>query len=285
MEELQVAATQVAVDTQLQLKNYIMKIQQGCAIDNQGRVRALVNAREALSALSTYSVEALIDQPTEGLIMPIDYVDGCPVINGYPIWERLEGETMEAFEVFQKYLKMIQMDCPQRSVYQLSLSTKNAVAELTQLRIINHWELRAQAYDDYVVGNRRAIQLLQQRDIEDRHAKVGKELTNLAFKYLDTHTEMLTPKVAVQILEVSTKLERSTAGMSTGAEKGADSRINVNVANQIGTAASKPVTENTVVTGDLDTDRARLTQMVNIMNNIGVLVPPPEVVIDAVSED
>lgn len=282
MEELQVAGIQVPAEVQLQLKTFISKIQQGCIVDNQGRVRALVNAREALLALGTYTTEQLIDNPTEGLIMPIDYVDNCPVIDGIPIWEKLPGETLEAFDLFNKYILMKQLDSPQRSVYKLSLSTKEEIPRLEALRLMYHWGLRAQAYDDYVIGNRVALMEMRRMDIEDRHAKAGRDLVNLSLEYISGHKEMLTPKVAIQLLDLATKLERQSVGLSGGRDA-ADSRINVNVANTIGTPAA--VVENTTVTGDISQDRERLMKVLNIMNTVGVFPEKDPVIVAEVVEE
>lgn len=262
-----------------QLKSYVTRIQSTQPIDPMGRVTALVNPQAILATGFTSSAEALIDSPPDGALLPVSYLEGLPTVEGLPIWEKLEGEKLEYYDVFKRYRNMRDAKT-QRAVFKLALETGLEVRQLEMLRQIYHWNIRVQAYDEYLAKERAVNLELRRLEIEGKHAKTAEKLYKMSADYLGEHPELLTPKLAMQMLEMAIRLERISSGMSPdnkGTIGAYQDRPTVNITNNVG-SSPQPQSQATLVTDDKEANKERLTQVLNIMNTVGLLKERPEII-------
>ena len=85
---------------------------------------------------------------------------------------------------------------------------------------------------------------------------------------------MLTPKTAIQMIEVAAKLERLSAGMAD-AKSFSNGTPQINISNNLASNGSS-ITNNSasaIISDDAQQNKDRLRQVLNIMNEIGVLQP------------
>jgi len=167
----------------------------------------------------------------------LHYAEGFPAFqNGSPFWSKLLWEPMDAYTAFEHYLqfsidtKETQGDTEIRSISalasRLSLRGYNpeqiAVAQeqFSRWSVLYYWTYRAKAYDLYrVVQHRKSLEL---RAIEttDNHYLIAKKLFQKLEVYLEDEErfwDLLTPKVAVDLLKTLTGLQRLSAGLPMGA--------------------------------------------------------------------
>lgn len=118
-------------------------------------------------------------------------------------WERMEGESIQAFNSFVEYRDMQ----PKRVVNRV----KNKSAKNWSQKY--KWVDRAKAYDDFLDEIRRKEQQKDIAKMRDRHAKVATEMLDKA----QTALAMLDPDdVSAQdiarLVDIATKLERISRG-------------------------------------------------------------------------
>ena len=272
------------IATMVKAKPYVMQLQNNQAVDGLGRVTALVNVQSIIETAFEETPEQLIDCPPIGAVMPVVYVEEIPTIYGSPIWEKLEGEDVEAYELFKKYRSMEVDDKTRRSIFKLSADSKCSIKNLELLRQNYHWSIRAHAFDVYKQQERELVLQLRQQEIEGRHAETAKQLYDKATQYLLKHEDMLTPKTAIQMLETAAKLERLSAGMADGRRNtyGTEAPA-INITNNLGDKAVAE-SQNTVITQSVDQNKERLMQVLNIMNSIGAL-KQEDTIVDVEVED
>ena len=272
-----------------QTRKYVTQIQNDIAVDGLGRITALVNAEAIIQTGLTTSVDEMADNPPPGVIMPVVYTEDIPTIYGIPIWEHLEGEPLDHYDLFKQYRNMRREEKAQRNVYRLSLVTGIPVVQLELLRQVYHWQQRVQAFDAYEAQERAIVLALRQQEVEGRHATVAKDLFNIGAEYLRTHKDMLNPKTAIQMMDLAIKLERISAGLADGRiSNGTSNAPTVNITNNVPNAQTASINTNigtgTGSTGDLDADKQRLAQVLNIMHTIGALDTTP-IVVDGESKE
>lgn len=270
------------------LRRYITQMQQSQPSNGLGKPTALVNPQAVLSTGFLTPIDKLIDTPPPDAIMHISYLEGIPTIQGVPIWEKFEGEPIEYYKLFKRYRDMKYAKTA-RAVYKLALETNSETRQLEALRQIYHWNTRVEAYDDYMQREREVLLEMKRLEIENKHAQTAEQLFKISSKYLSEHEDLLTPKVAMQMLDMAIKLERYSVGMFNDRRNGdnAGTTVNINNTMQGNGNTSASMEEGTTITGKLDDDKQRLTQLVNIMNQMGLIKDkePAAAVVDVESED
>lgn len=257
---------------------YLVGLQKSIKQDAMGRPTALVSYKSLEDQQIQCSVEQLIDNPPAHSIMKIEYIEDIPVIAGVPIWETLFGEPAEFFDLFKTYREQRQTENSQRSIFKLSVLTGEDVKVLNIIRQLYHWTARVQAYDLYLQQERQIALNNRQIEIEGRHAQLAKELFSIGTSYLKDHQEMLTPKVAIQMIDTAAKLERLSAGLSDGRNPKYGTDVpTINVTNTVDVGKA---TENTIISEDINQNKERAAQLLNLMNSIGVLTPDVTQVVD-----
>lgn len=269
------------IATMIKAKPYVMQLQSNQAVDSIGRVTALVNTHVIIETAFDQTPEQLVDAPPIGAIMPVVYVEEIPTIYGCPIWEKLEGEDVAAYELFKKYRDMEFEKHTRRSIFNLAADSGLNMKELELLRQNYHWSIRAHAFDIFKQQERELIVQLRQQEIEGRHATQARQLFDKATQYLLKHEDMLSPKVAIQMLETAAKLERLASGMGDGRRSSIGTEAPaINITNNLGDTAIADSTKS-IVTPNVDQNRERLMQVLNIMNSIGALKDNEDIVVEA----
>lgn len=265
------------------LRRYVTQIQGTLPLDNLNRPMMLVNAKKVQDEGLIKDLETLIEEPPKELLFPVSRIEGMPTIYGTPIWEKLEGEPMEYFEVFKKYRELgaITTAGPHsksRSIYSLSKNTNCNIKQLELLRQCYHWGERVRAYDDYMEEQQAIMIERRQREIQGRHSETARQLFNTCTKYMLENTEQLTPKMALEWAELAAKLERISSGMlpdKPGTTENPTQQININNSDHNPNRTND--SHGTGVTGNQEEDKDRLTQLVNVMNKIGLFESNVEV--------
>jgi hypothetical protein len=241
------------------------------ALDAQNRVTCLINPQVVLSTGLINSVDSLIDSPPEDVAFPISYLEGLPTIYGIPIWEKLEGEPLDYFNLFKSYRGLRALK-GSRSIYQLSLESGIDTKKLECLRQIYAWQIRAIAFDKY--SEELDVMLLKQKrkEVENEHQKIGEKLFKECSTYILNNIQLLTPKTALEWADMAVKLQRISLGMMPDKPGTGNPEPNIQVNVNNATPATDSRGENGVgVTGNKDEDATRLKQLLNIMSSVGVL--------------
>lgn len=262
------------------LKRYVATMQSFLPLDSQNRVTALINPRVLLSTGLTVPVETFVDSPPTDVTLPISYLEGIPTIYGIPLWERLEGEATEYYELFKRYraLKAVK---GARSVHFLSLETSVSPMILEQLRQIYAWQVRSAAFDMYMDESEAELLKQRRKVIEGEHSKKAEKIFDLCTDYMIDNIQMLTPKAALEWAEMAYKLQRISVGLSPDKPGAIDGNTGIQVNIQNGASSVDTNNKDSVgITGNKDDDASKLKQLLNIMSTVGVF-NENKVIIDA----
>lgn len=261
----------------LKLRANFEQLQKYISFNVSGQPNSFVNIGELMAQNSSLDFSNL----DERLFMPIIIQEGIPTVNALPIWERLEGEPIEAYELFKKY-RMLKELKKTRTMFNLSLLTNIPVSKLETLRHLFNWNYRVHAFDEYISSERQLMLEQYRVDIEGKHLNIANKLAKTAFDYLQENESMITPKVALQMLDWAVKLERITTGLNPdgrGTINGSE-RIQLNVQNNIANNSdhnlSSATTDPKTEVEQNEEDKDRLATMVKILSEIGVLSPDDE---------
>ena len=147
----------------------------------------------------------------------ISYAEGFPTIDGFPIWERLDFESLEVFEAFQMYIKMQDELEGNRAMYLLyQRQDKYSREELNDMFYAYYWPQRALAYDLYqstVTDRRRDHRTTKLDDVLYERAR---DLTDLAIDYIESEEfeDLMTPKLALDLYNTGIKHQRLALGLN-----------------------------------------------------------------------
>lgn len=252
------------------LKKFVTQLQIAQPNDAYGRPTVLIDPQSVLSTGFITPIDTLMDNPPEGLIQPIQYMEGLPTIQGQPLWGQLEGEPVEFYNMFRRYREM-NTTKENRAVYKLALEVGLDVRYLELVRTCYQWPIRVQAYDAYMAQERADILERRRQEVENKHAQAAETLFSMSTQYLQENYEMLTPKVAMQMMDLAVKLERLSLGMGGSSARGDAAGSVVNIQNNVQTNGTPVTQESGLVTGNLDADKERLSQVLNVMNKLGLM--------------
>ena len=265
------------LSTLRRLKTYVSQLQQTVTKTPIGGPLFLVNPQVVLSTGFTLTVEELIDNPAEGLLVAIDYHEGMPTVNGVPLWEKLEHEPLEYYNLFKGYRNM-QTATQRRAIYKLHQVTGKPVSELEVLRGVYNWNIRVQFFDEFNRLERERQLEASQYEIEGKHRNAAEKLFKQSLEYLTSHPELMTPKLALKMLETAVQLERISVGLAPNVGRQvmpATIQVQNTINSDTGTGS---VSEVSTVTESKDSKIERLSQVLNIMQTVGVLQEGGEVI-------
>lgn len=248
--------------------------------DSFNRPLEMVDITKILETGLIQDPEKMLDNPPDGCLIPVTTYEGIPTIFGSPLWEILPGEDQEYFSLFKRYREMKAKGVT-RTVHKLAVETKTNFKVLELLRRIFNWQDRVAAFDEYLSQERETMLETRRVEMENRHVQTATNLFNIASKYLTDHMDMMTPKLALQMLDLAVKLERTSLGIHASRGNGQEGPISVNVTNNVATGASaNKQNEVSIVTENTDENKEKAKQILNIMNKLGVLNEEPAEVID-----
>ena len=208
-------------------------------------------------------------------ILPIEQINGVPCIFGNPIWERLEEEDMHAFGIFQLYRNMGRSQT--RTLSCLSKVTGEAIGILREYRVAYHWEARVRAYDQYIIDEHEQLLKFKRIELMGKHAKAGEKVFQIATDFLEQNSNLLTPKLAIEMLKTAVSLERLSHGMEPNTTA---------VAHRLAEGSKgKPATQlvgqqqyNVQINNEaeqkeqkLPEDKERLKQLLGVLDRVGAL--------------
>lgn len=260
------------------LRSNYEQLQKYISFNANGQPNSFINITELL----LHNTDLDFNNLNERLFLPVITQEGIPTINAIPIWERIEGEPTDIYEIFKQY-RMMKLSNKPRTMYNLSLLTNVPVSHLETMRHLFNWNARVQAFDAYVSAERQLMLEQYRVELEGKHLKMANKLAEQAFKYFEDNESMITPRVALQMLDWAVKLERITTGLNPS-ERGTingSERIQLNVQNNIGNSndnSNTSITTTKTEVEQVEEDKDRLVKMVNILSEIGVLQSDENVV-------
>ena len=155
----------------------------------------------------------------------IEDIDGIPAVNGLPLWERLDCESLDFYKLFKIYReqKTVGIKTESDNVrYQRSFENLKEITGFTRKALyaiskVYHWQMRVSLYDSYRENfiekeNDRMINLM-----ETRHIAAAKNIFEKCLKYFteidDKKLSKLAPKDVLSWWNEATKLERLSRGL------------------------------------------------------------------------
>lgn len=196
----------------------------------------------------------------------IIYDEGFPTFdNGDALWSRMEFESDEAFALFKKYLDQAEKNGARRleelAFEQTGTSADIAIhfdtyrKRLKEYFVYYNWAVRAKAFDMFRVAAYHKLREHRILSTTDKHFLEAEKILGLVVGYFGELSEEtgkpkwldeLTPKVALDMLDKLTKLQRVSIGLSahglsageaTDTPKNADVEV---VLRQIASGARDP---------------------------------------------
>ncbi|KKN19221.1 hypothetical protein LCGC14_0947900 [marine sediment metagenome] len=193
-----------------------------------------------------YRVAGFLAASLPNAFVPLQYDEGFPAFeNGQAFWYQLDSEPSDIFRAFETYLQMAcgragvsgDPEDPEdegdpgkaaagtRSISSLVAMLHPAANDIELLSIIEHykrayhvyyWGLRARAYDLFRVAQHRRRQEIRAIETQDEHYIDAKRIRHKIMQYIngdEEFWELMTPKVAIDLLKQTTSLERISAGL------------------------------------------------------------------------
>lgn len=140
-----------------------------------------------------------------------------------PPWERMPGEPARAYAAFRAFRDM---PAATRSIDATADHPASGDTKPRQLRALAarwDWRARADAWDDECAAIEDRERLDQIRQMHSLHRRTGRQITVKAMQALALmEPEKIPPAAAVRLLELGTKLERSTLMTSVAELQGLD---------------------------------------------------------------
>lgn len=164
----------------------------------------------------------------------IEFQGDHALVDGVPVWDRLEGERYDFFLLFKLYrdaryglIETGDYVLCSRSMAGLARRLQLAPQLLAVLAKIYNWQLRCAYYDRFFeneILRRRQMEVqLLQRD----HLKFATDLLDKAMSFFEKHSNQITPKDAIAMAELGFKFSRLSLGLvpDKPGMKGSDGEI------------------------------------------------------------
>ena len=191
-------------------------------------------------APTSYRIAGFPSDAIQNAFVPLQYDEGFPAFeDGRAFWSKMDYEPSDAFMAFDRYLKMNfgrRADPEDEDDYGEAASGTRSLGNLVQLiqpiandseviQFLNkyqeyyhlyYWGMRAKAYDLFRITQYRQQQELRAIETQDDHYIQSRKLRARLQQYMESEEEfweLMTPKVAVDMLKQLTQLERISAGV------------------------------------------------------------------------
>lgn len=274
---------------QRKLGNFVQYLQVNLPTNSYGVPLKLIDPLViAENMLGCETTDDIPDHIIERATLSVEFEEGIPVVDGLPIWERLEGEILEYYKLFKEYREMLYVRGT-RAIAKLAETYNIAGRNLNVLAKVYHWQLRCKAYDAYKKMERERIRQYEIEKMESKHAKVAAQLLEQSLNYLEKHPEQLNPKVALQMVQLALRAERLSLGLNPDKPGVGEAAPSINIHQTTNAGNSSEVTSRVEVGSQnnqaVQADMSYLQSIVHILDQSGALDQAKQEVIDADFEE
>lgn len=194
----------------------VISLQKTLPTNSKGLPTAYIDAQTVLEQ----NIKAGNPSNIHSTSIELDYLEGYPVVNGLPFWEKLDGEPIDYYKVF-KYYRDSKETKGVRSFKDTSEHEEVNLKVVTALAKVYLWKVRVKSFDFYKEQIRETIKHNEIRQMEDRHTKTAENLFQLAsdrieniLKSKEEGIKILTSvKDLVTVTDLAIKLERISRGL------------------------------------------------------------------------
>jgi hypothetical protein len=200
----------------------IKNLQQNINKTPMGLPESYIDPSIILEFVASNKDEPLTSQQISQATIDIDYIEGLPVINGLPFWERLDCEPLDYYNLFKLYRNQKEQSSDFTRSFENLISQANTnltLGYIAAVAKIYHWRDRIKAYDQYrnlLVENEKENLT---KIMNGRHQKTAEKMWTLCEQYLtdlaDNKDKLLTfkPSEFKALLIEARKLERLSLGL------------------------------------------------------------------------
>lgn len=262
--ELSIATwNQGQFDFQRKLGTFVQYFQVNLPTNSHGIPSKLINplyiAEHLLDCETTDDMDDDIVQAAE---LSVDFEDGIPIIDGVPIWERLDGEPIDYYKLFKEYREQLYI-LGARAVAKIAATWNILGRNLSALAKVYHWQLRCRAYDLCKRVEEDRIRQFAIAALETKHSKAADTMMEQALLYMEHHPEQMNHKHAVAMMQLAMKAGRLALGLNPEKPGTTDGTPNINISQ---TANGSLVESSVEVKMDKAPDISYLQSIIHILD-------------------
>lgn len=142
------------------------------------------------------------------------------MIEGVPVWERLDGERIDFYNLFKLYrdaryglLDTGDYVLCNRSMAGLARKLNLSPAMVNTIASIYNWSLRCAYYDRYFEMEIARRKQLEVQILQQDHLKFASTLVDKAMSFFEKNSAQITPKDAIAMAELGFKISRLSLGL------------------------------------------------------------------------
>lgn len=229
-------------DVQRKLGNFVQYFQVNLPTNSYGVPLKLINpVYIAEHILNCETTDDMDDDIVEAAELSIDFEDGMPIVEGVPLWERLDGEPIDYYKLFKSYRDELYVSGA-RAVAKVAQTFGVLGRNVSALAKVFHWQLRCRAYDLFrkLEADRKrqyAIELL-----ETKHSKAADKMMEQALEYMESHPEQMNHKHAIAMMQLAMKAGRLALGLNPEKPGSTDGSPNININQTTGSSGQMSAT-------------------------------------------
>lgn len=191
-----------------------------------------VDASIILDYLTTNSpTEEIPDRVVNDSLVAIDWLEEVPIVNGLPIWERLDCEPITEYRLFKIYRDSTNKGTSRRSFENLEKVTGISTRALYAVSKVYHWQMRVKTYDMFKIDliEKEKIKLI--RLMETTHRVSAENIFEKCITYFKglTKTQLakVNPKDMLGWYTEAMKANRLALGLSGDKPVNTEDRIKI----------------------------------------------------------
>lgn len=201
-------------EVQKKLGNFVQFFQISLPVNKYGMPLQIINPIPLMDELlEAETTDDISDYTLSLSVMDVELTDGYPALDGVPIWERLDGERIEYYNLFKQYRDMAALNGGARSTAKIGNSHNLLPKYIGALSKVYHWGLRCKAYDAYEKTLKERKRHFEIEQLNSSHSKIAEKLLQQGMDYIDAHPEQLNPKIAIQMIQSGMKAGRLALGL------------------------------------------------------------------------
>jgi len=123
------------------LGGHILSLQNKQPLNNLGLPISYIDPQ---AIAETGMTGEFTEEELEKATVPLDYLEGYPLVEGLPFWERLEGEVLYFYRLFKIYRDMKKEE-GSRSIVRVAEISEQKPSIINALNKVYHWQARVKA--------------------------------------------------------------------------------------------------------------------------------------------